>query len=224
MSFSPFSGLNQAEAFVKGKWFQPGSYDLQVKQVLVKQTQKSGLCSIVAFTIIASDHPEFSPGSEASWVQPLTNPSIALSAIKEFMCALSGLIPGQDKQRIESELNPIAAQSWEAACGQENPYQGLFVHLDAFIRQTNKKTDFTVHAWKPLGDAAALQAQLARIVAVGRGQAQNFAPPVAAPRAPYVAPSPHAPPAGALPGYIPPGAPPPPPGYGYSVAGQLLPL
>ena len=215
MTFSPFAGLNQAEAFAKGKFFKPGDYELRVKQVLAKQTQRSGLCTIVAFEILASTHPEYPVGGEASWVQPMKNPSIALSAIKEFLCALACLEPGRDVARIKAELDPYAAAAFEAACGDSNPFMGMLVNLNAFERLTQQKTTFTVHAWKAAVGGAGQLTRIQQIATTPAAQPFAVAPP-----APVVmATVPTAP----LPGYTPPGAPPAPPGWAYTAQGQLVP-
>jgi hypothetical protein len=202
-----FDELGSAQAVEKGKWFKPGDYDLRVKQVIGKQTQKSGFCSIVAFEILNTTHPEFPVGSDASWVQPMGKLQIALSAIKEFMIALAGL-KVSDKDKIKTLIDPIAAKSWEAACGAANPYAGMVIHLNAYERLTAQQKPFTVHAWSPM---VGCEGQLDRMRAAAQGG--SYPVQVTAPVTPHT---------GILRGYVPPGFPAPPPGYGYTVKGELV--
>jgi len=144
-----FDGIESASVSEKGKWFSPGSYEVEIREVLSKQTQRSGLCFIAATKVVeASLDSEVPVGAEASWVQPFKNRQVALSAVKEFLCALAGLYP-RDSAMIADQLDPIASRLLEAVVGPANPARGMRVHLEVFTRKTQAGTDFTVHQWRP---------------------------------------------------------------------------
>lgn len=144
-----FDGIESASVSEKGKWFAPGSYEVEIREVISKQTQRSGLCFIVACKVVeASIDSEIPVGAEASWVQPFKNRQVALSAVKEFLCAVSGFYP-RDTGIIAEQLDPIASRLLETIVGASNPARGMRVHLEVFNRKTQAGTDFTVHQWRP---------------------------------------------------------------------------
>lgn len=174
-----FDGIESASVSEKGKWFAPGSYEIEVREVLSKQTQRSGLCFIVGCKVLeASIDSEIGQGQEASWVQPFKNRQVALSAVKEFLCAVSGFSP-RDTQEISEQLDPIASRLLETIVGPTNPARGMHVHLEVFTRKTQSGSDFTVHQWRPSESAPPDQFERLR-AAVGPM-------PVVAPAAPSAA-------------------------------------
>ena len=226
-----FDGMATAEVFEKGKFFAPGEYDLKVKKMIGKNTQRAGYCVIVEFTILASDHPEFPVGSDASWVQPMRHQQAALSSLKEFLIALAGLRL-EDKAQIAS----FSAQSpivFDHAISAANPFAGLGIHLSAFTRAIqngpNAGKPFTVHAWRPLVPGS--EGQLARIQALAGAPVAPVFPAQVVPQYPQAVPQYVPPPQAAAAMPYAPATPPPltgalppaPPGWKHDGKGGIVP-
>lgn len=174
-----FDGIESASVSEKGKWFMPGSYEVEIREVISKQTQRSGLCFIVGCKVLeASIDSEIPQGGEASWVQPFKNRQVALSAVKEFLCAVSGFSP-RDAQEISEHLDPIASRLLETIVGPTNPARGMRVHLEVFTRKTQAGTDFTVHQWRPSEAAPADQFERLRAAVGPMPVVPAAAPPIA---------------------------------------------
>jgi hypothetical protein len=149
-----WDGLKSAQVFEKGAYLGPGTYDAEIVRILTKQTQKSGLGFIVELKVINSNNPEHKPGSKASWFQSMKSPPQAFAAIKEFVAAVLG-IPAKEKDRLAAEIDPIIEKLMDRLTGAENAFgpqgddPGRMVHVETFMKKTQRGGDFTVHAWSP---------------------------------------------------------------------------
>ena len=157
-----FSGIGEYELYEKGVYLTPGgSYELEVQNILLKNTRKVGLGFIVEFKIVSvtgedaeAKHP---PGSKATWFQKMADKDIALPAIKDFMRALLNVdfrdpaAKEEFNDSVESLLdevtNPVPA-------GEEHALAGHKVHCDTYTKLTQKKLEFTAHNWSPSEESA----------------------------------------------------------------------
>jgi hypothetical protein len=165
-----WQGLRQAQVFERGNYLSPGSYDLSVNRALLKQTQKSGLGFIVEFEVISSTAQAHPVGSIATWFQKMASPSIAFSAIKEFLLAVLNLDPRRDIQTIGMQVDPVIETIMDHVVSEANPLSGMFVHAEAFQTLTQKGTDFTAIRWTPFdfAGASAEPPDIQAILALGR--------------------------------------------------------
>lgn len=149
----PFTGLESAEIFDQGQWFQPGLYVVQINRCLLKTSQKSGLGFIAECQILASNQPANPAGTTASWWQTMggrIHQGTAFSSLKEFIAAACGFDPKTDKDAIHGQLDPQIRDIARRAVSPENILGGRYVCLETFTKKTKQRgVDFTVHRWTP---------------------------------------------------------------------------
>lgn len=149
-----FGGIGETEIYERGVYLSPGgSYELEVMNILLKDTRKSGLGFIVEFRILQAKgegESEHAPGSKATWFQKMTDPDVALPTVKSFMIALMQ-VDMKDKEAfaefndgLEATLDEITEPVEE---GGEHPLKGERIHCDTHSKLTKKGADFTVHTW-----------------------------------------------------------------------------
>lgn len=149
-----WAGLNNAPTFERGTFFKPGTYDLQIDKIQLKQSQKSGLIFLVETEIVTSNNPDHAVGSSATWIQKMVDKNIALPAVKGFLYALLSLDAHTDASRIATEFDPYLEQAMDRITSEHNPFSGWYIHLEATMKKTQRQTDFTVHNWQPFQYAA----------------------------------------------------------------------
>lgn len=90
-----FAGVgNAAVQEERGRYIQPGSYHFRVLRCVFKNTQNSGPAFIAEMDPLASDHPDFQPGSKhVSFFVKMSRQAVALSNIKNFVLAILGVTP-----------------------------------------------------------------------------------------------------------------------------------
>lgn len=182
---SIFEGLNNAPTFERGQYMNPGIYDVRINRVLAKNTQSSGLATIVEMEIVNStSRPQDDPkglgrtwnptpvGVHGTWFQGMTNKNVALPAIKSFVYAVLGLrsndsrvevlesmIPGSEHWPTNTSRRPISyiTNLMDHAIGEGNILAGLCVHLEcSMIATQSKREDFTLYNFTP-ADFASLR-------------------------------------------------------------------
>jgi len=148
-----FSGIGEAEVYERGNYLKPGGmFLLVVKDMLLKETQNSGLGFIVEFEVLEStleeDHPV---GSKATWFQSMTKRQVALPAIKEFMAFLLkvNLKDSAQKEQFNSEVEDIlnAATDFEGDPA-DHPMYGEKIRVHTYTKLTQNNKEFTVHDWE----------------------------------------------------------------------------
>lgn len=150
-----FSGIGETEIYEKGVFFASGgSYELEVMNILLKDTQRSGLGFIVEFRILEvkgdearAKHPD---GSKGTWFQKMTDKTVALPSIKEFMVALMKIDRNdqEDMEEFNDTLEPtLDEMTAPVEAGDEHPLRGERVHLETYTKLTKKNVEFTVHNW-----------------------------------------------------------------------------
>lgn len=201
---SNFSGLANAQVYEYGKWSEPGTYDVSIDRVTLKDSVQSGRGFLVEYTIAKSNRADIPPGDCRTWWQSMKNSSIAMSAIKPFIISALGLDIRRDAERITREVLPSIENLAEYVVSPQNPLCGYYLHLEVVAKKTRAGGDFNRHDWESLDFAAWNSsppdiAGLLQTAALPRNQL------------PYMAP----------PGY---GAPPPPPVTSYPVdpSGQWM--
>lgn len=140
---SYLTGIGSATVFAKGKFFEPGSYDLTVVRVMTRESQdpqKPGVWFIAEFQIDTSTNVEYPAGSTASWALNLIK-HMSKGNIKELCLGLAGL--KSDSKEIDACVDAAVLR----AVGAENAFAGMKVHLEAYDRATKVGGQFTVHSW-----------------------------------------------------------------------------
>lgn len=153
-----FSGLGDTEIYEKGYYLTPGGvYDLEVQQMLVKETRKSGLAFIVEFKVLSVEgsdqvlekHPV---GSRATWLQKLADKDVAFPAIKECFVALLDvdMRDPEAKEEFNSQIEDLLDEATDPDVKPEDhPLRGHKVTVETYSKLTkNKGLDFTVHSWR----------------------------------------------------------------------------
>ena len=156
-----FEGIGDAEIFERGKYFPPDFKGvIEVRRVIMKKTRSVGLAFIVETRVIEverSGKPDnkWSPvhvGEKRSWFQKMTDPDVALPAIKEWAAACQGFYP-HEKDAIESEVEPDLEEALDHATAEENQTDNLFTEVLLSLStdqiETRNKREFTRHAFEP---------------------------------------------------------------------------
>jgi hypothetical protein len=150
-----FGGIGEAEVYEKGVFLTAGGgYELEVQNILLKDTQRSGLGFIVEFRILEvvgeeaeRNHPV---GSKGTWFQKMTDKTVALPSIKAFMISLMK-IDMRDTDAMEEfnagleDLLDEITEPLEA--GEDHPLAGERIHCETYTKLTKKNVEFTVHNW-----------------------------------------------------------------------------
>lgn len=141
-----FSGMNESKTFESGSYFDgPGEYVASIKDVLFKDTRKSGPAVIVSFEIVTSNVPDKTPaGCARSYVQPLKNKDVAFPNLLAFLAAGWGLdvTDPADKATIDGPFAKASEQTLEDAC-EKKTLNGRRVRITADYHITAKKEQIT---------------------------------------------------------------------------------
>ena len=152
-----FGGIDKARASGSGRYFVPGLYKLEVKELkVIPSQQKSTDFFVATFEILSYQQhasmdgkPEFASGEEVTWLVDMDQKS-ALGNIKGFGLAL---LPGSKDEDITEEV-------MEGMIGPEQPGSGVIVEATAINVKTRAGNDFTKINWRCEGvldkNAAAL--------------------------------------------------------------------
>lgn len=152
-----FDGMNQGQAYSKGSYFNaedsaegPGSYLCKVNDMLVKNTQRSGVAVIVELEVVGSTNPKVAVGVKRGWVQTLKDRSIAFANLIEFLAAVSGLDANDSQQLaiINTQLAPQSQGMLEDAC-KNKTLNGRFVVVTTSIHVTKKSQRVTRYVFSP---------------------------------------------------------------------------
>lgn len=149
---SLWSGMKSAPVGGRGNFLKAGyHFDIEIDRCLTLETREKGLAFIAEFKVLTSTCQDIQPGSSCSWYQSMGRNirETALSAIKGFIAAASGLDPRKDAQRIKDELDPGIEEMMDAVTGQENVLCGTKIHVETYSKQTKEGGDFTVHIFTP---------------------------------------------------------------------------
>lgn len=158
-----FSGIGETELYTQGTYLSPGGmYELEVQNMLVKKTRKSGLGFIVEFKVLSASGEggeKHAPGSSATWFQKMQDEDIAFPSIKRFFVALEN-IDMNDPEAKEDFNNNVETLLDEATSWQpedqddEHPWKGARVMCETYTKITKvKKQEFTQHNWSAAEDA-----------------------------------------------------------------------
>lgn len=150
-----WDGLEDAEVGEGGNYLGLGIFDIEVVRCLVKKRRAKGLAFIAELRLLTSTNPDQQAGSQVAFFQGMDDKEIAFRAIKEFMAAICGLRPREDKERIKHELDPQIKQLTAMAVGPQNALAGRRAHVETYKKTTVKnKKEIILPRWFPYGTAA----------------------------------------------------------------------
>lgn len=152
-----FDGIEKAQVFGSGVWFQEGKYTVIIDTIKsFPSAQKPSVRYFCVESIVDvaerldARHavPSHAQGDKVSWLVNMTQAS-ALGNIKGFALAL---LPGiQEDEITPDEMTKLIAD--------DQPARGLRVKLMVRLVKTKENTDFSKHTWFPVeADDAALDA------------------------------------------------------------------
>lgn len=139
---SMFAGMQKAEVFTQGSYFEPGEYRAVIKEVLYKDTRKSGPAVIVEFELTESSNPTAPVGAKRSWVQTLKNKDVAFPNLLGFLAVLFDMDPnnGQHVQWVNSQLAPHSERFMEEVTTSQTvngaSVKGKEIRISAFAHTT----------------------------------------------------------------------------------------
>lgn len=143
---SPFAGLKDAKSFESGNFYPPGVYKVQIENIFLKETRKSGTCLIVELKTLESSNPLAPIGGKGTWLQKMLDKDIAFGAIKDFAIAVLGFDAKTDKEAIEKEVIPQIEQFMTEAVSKQT-LKGQTVALEVTLKDTQKGGKFSKHTW-----------------------------------------------------------------------------
>lgn len=151
---SQFAGMSEAKVFSNGSYFtDTGEYDCNIKAVISKKTHKNGPSVIVELEILKSSNPDKVPvGSKKSWVQKLSDTTIAFPNLLSFL----GAVMGYDQNTAEDAkyINEVLVKKSEAlldeAVSDKNPLAGKRIKVSAFPHTTKALKEITRVRFSPL--------------------------------------------------------------------------
>ena len=141
-----FDGIEHvaAEGTSLRQYFEPGHYTVAIDSVFLHEKRLGGgKLFIVETTVLESDNPHIKPGERRNWVLALALPS-ALSRIKTFIGAATGLCPSKHAQEINKHVN---AKACEAAVSSSNPLKDNKLRLTCVGKTTRAGKEFIQHIW-----------------------------------------------------------------------------
>ena len=145
-----FDGIENAPMGGNWVYFLPGKYRIKVIKCFTMRSRKRDDLFIVECEILESDCPERKIGMQASWCVNFKHDA-ALGNIKQFIAACNGIDPA-DEAAVNAEVSEEVCNY--AVDEKDNPLAGIEVLLTAINTKTKEKTDFTIHDWTPVAQAA----------------------------------------------------------------------
>jgi hypothetical protein len=157
-----FGGIKDARSFGKGNYLDAGFlYVLEIIALKAFANHERHEKFVAEFRILQSNNPRQPAGSTASWGLNFTkHPQTAPGNFKDFLQTLTGV--DLDKEIDDAPGTPggkTAAQKVEDFCSAmvsaANPCGGRRIGCETFLTKTKaKQTDFTVHRWEAVQQAA----------------------------------------------------------------------
>lgn len=156
---SPWSGIEKAQTFERGK-FMPGGFRglLRVKRTIYKRTIRSGEAFIVEFEVVSVDNPgdpesdkyPVEVGEKRTWYQKMVDLNVGLPAVKAWAAAMAGYELHQ-KDLIEQEVSPHLEDMMEHACQNpaDNSFTDLLVYCETAQIETQSGGEFTRYDFHP---------------------------------------------------------------------------
>lgn len=157
MAKGAFAGIGEVEVTTRGIYLLPGSYDLEVENILTITTRKKTNAFIAEFRVLKSSNPEVAEGALVSWYQALELDA-ALPNIKKLFIALTGtnMADPKAKETFNGELEELLELMTSFVPGKDengdervHPAKelGWKVHVDCVMTETKAGGEFTVHNW-----------------------------------------------------------------------------
>lgn len=154
-----FAGMAKAEIFGKGSFMGEGVFEIETKDVFVKEGFK-GKSFICEFTILESNNPAHAVGSSGSYVLKFEN-KYTFGNASELVMALLGFENTRDNQ-ANADVRALVQEVTAAACGSEKSQKalgegysdgmlkGVRLRLETKKTGTQKGGEYTVHKWSPI--------------------------------------------------------------------------
>jgi hypothetical protein len=150
-----FKDLSKATPFTQSKYFQPGSYVVEIQAVKYNEGGYRGDSFVIETKVLASKHTEDSdapkPGDIAAhvWRADGEKRDIARNTWMAFLEAIFGV---KTADKTDEEWSAISAQVID-----DNALKGEPVLLEVFNKKTKAGGDFTYHAWRRIATPEDLQ-------------------------------------------------------------------
>ncbi len=158
--FGDIKGQSSARG---GVYFTPGNYVVEVERCKIGQTRKGVDFFVAECKVIETDSKELRPGASASFLVTLDKDP-ALGNIADFMRMglwLQGRDAGIDGLPADADSVSLEEGDADEICGEDNPFVGLRVGLEAYNKPTKAGNDFTRMKWL-LPETAAANIEMAR--------------------------------------------------------------
>lgn len=146
-----FGGIKGQRGSQGGVYFLPGNYVVEIQRCKTGKTRKEIDFFVAECKIVESDNPERKPGSSASFMVTLDKDP-ALGNIADFMRMgmwLQGRAAGLDDLPPEADGIELDEGDADEICGEDNPFVGMEMGLEAYNKPTKAGNDFTRHKWLP---------------------------------------------------------------------------
>ncbi len=133
------------------EYVRPGQYRFSVVDMTTVQSKNPNTPNrtyfAVSFRTVTSDQSHTPKNSLRSWVVNLDNGKIALSNIKQFVCAL-----------VDAQAGDVDQATMETLCGDEQPAAGIMVDVEAVEKPTRNGGMYTRLRFSHVSDADQEQA------------------------------------------------------------------
>jgi len=144
-----FAGMERAEVYTQGSYFDTGEYKAVIKDVLMKDTRNSGPAVIVEFEVVESSNANAPAGCKRSWVQTLKSKDVAWPNLLAFLAVLFGVDSSNaaQVQWINTQLAPNSARFMEELVDRKTvngqPVVGKVIRVSAFPHTTKQNKTIT---------------------------------------------------------------------------------
>jgi hypothetical protein len=149
-----FSGIEEAEGFGSGVYYEPGVFISQITECKSGETRDGVKFFCAEFDILESTNPKLPPGTSVSWWVGIQKDTPALKNIKVFIATA-----------MECDESEVTQAGAEMIVGPAQPLRGIVMRCRAKTIITKKKGQpFTVCEWE-LYEGSAEQVRKMRIAA-----------------------------------------------------------
>jgi len=174
-----FEGMEKAEGYGTGKYFEEGKYLVRVKSLKVVKSKNPatlGFPFFIAETeVLKSNNPEVTPGVSRTYNVKIQGNQYAFADLKNFIFALALDIDPKSPPPLGDPAHALATKIVSGAVDPEylaklrttdsgvaeivDALPGLCVNLEAFKKATRAKPGqtqggfFTIHNWSPATEA-----------------------------------------------------------------------
>jgi hypothetical protein len=136
------------EIFDNVKPLEPGTYKVEITNVLTKVSQEHGTdLFIVEMRILESSCPQFREGDSTSWVQNCKDKKVYGPALSNFIVATLGYDARVDDAKVNAEILPRLNQ-FALAAATKGLLNKFHVYVDVKATVTKAGHPFKLHTWR----------------------------------------------------------------------------